>query len=115
MNLYASGRDAAHLNCSVSPPLVCEVGAGDAILLPPFWWHATVNTAPCLAVGHQQSASPNRMYGDSEPDYKRAEASWPRAAHVRAAAAPPPNASRASKRAEPREKSRNLPSGFDVA
>ncbi len=91
--LRAAGRDAAHLNCSVSPPLVCEVRAGDAILLPPFWWHATVNTAPCLAVGHQQSASPNRAYGDSEPDYKRAEASWPRAAHVldvRASAAATP-------------------------
>jgi hypothetical protein len=41
-------------------PLVCTQRAGDVILLPSFWWHATVSIGSTVAFG-QQGPEPSRL------------------------------------------------------
>ena len=36
------------------PPFVCTQQAGEVMVVPRFWWHATLNGAETLALGSQE-------------------------------------------------------------
>ena len=71
------------LRCGPPPPLICDVARGEALLLPPLWFHATTNPlGPSIAVGHQQSM---RMASSSEKmkaDLAKVSVIYPHSPHL---------------------------------
>ena len=68
--------------CDPAPPLICDAARGEALVLPPLWFHATTNVGGAsIAVGHQQSM---RFGGTAkiEPELATINATYPDSPHL---------------------------------